>query len=196
MILKRKEMLMAFWLVLALGIGVVVAGVPMYRASKSNEIKLQDVRHWHERDFAEVKTYLDQQKLNFIIKPSPTHIDDETEDCTAGSIMREWGEEKVPVDCYKTTRLRPSTFDAGFITRWKSSADGLEAFIQQDGWKKQYKDQTSLKALFDHSKDSASFLVFIKNHGATKCELGFHYNPPYPNLDDQTWMTNDCTYGH
>jgi len=192
MAFKRKDVLTVAWIVLAVAVGFAMVGVPAIRASQSNEVKLDQVRQWHERDFKNVRSYLDEHGLTFALKPSPTHIDDEVEGCSSGVVQTERGEKNVPVDCYKNLRLRPVAFDDSFIERWKIAADSIEEFVQKDGWKKQYKDQTALKDLFDHAKTSASFLYFVKTHGSVKCEIGFTYNPPYPDLDDQMWMSNNC----
>jgi len=101
-------------------------------------------------------------------------------------------QQNAPTTCLKLDSIRPLTFDNTFKSKWVQEASGLEHFLQKEGWHKEYSDQTAVADLFNHSKNSASFLNYIRDNEKIRCQITFDYNPPYPNPADQMAIGEDC----
>jgi hypothetical protein len=97
------------------------------------------------------------------------------------------------ITCQKVDEFKPASFSDNFIKRWAEHSPQFVQFLEENGWRKEFPDQPSFIELFNHPKNSGNWLTYVKNHRKVHCYLTIAYNPPYPNLDDQMWIHEECT---
>lgn len=96
------------------------------------------------------------------------------------------------VQCQKANEFKPESPEA-FKQLWVQKSPEIVSFLESNGWRKEYADQTSFTQLID-ALNTGHWLRYVKDKGSIRCELTIAYNPPpdYVNPDDQIWVNQFC----